>query len=111
MNHKADIVIIHNCISDYLINKYKIACPSCHFAKYSPVNNRIAHDQRMYMLYDYLLNNPDIGNLVTGDIHDVVFDNDLFEIMAKLGDYYYTSYDIPLIYSIRWSISVATWYV
>ena len=63
------------------------------------------------MLYDYLLNNPDIGNLVTGDIHDVVFDNDLFEIMAKLGDYYYTSYDIPLIYSIRWSISVATWYV
>ena len=105
MNHKADIVIIHNCIGDHLISKYKIACPSCHFAKYSPVNNRIAHDQRMYMLYDYLLNNPDIGNLVTGDIHDVVFDNDPFKIMAKLGDYYYTSYDIPFIQYIgvfRW---------
>ena len=95
MNHKADIVIIHNCYSDNSISKYKSACPSCHFVRHSAVNERIAHDQRFYMIYEYLLNNPDIGNLVTGDSKDVVFDNDPFKIMAKLGDYYYTSYDIP----------------
>ena len=95
MNHKADIVIIHNCYSDNSISKYKSACPSCHFVRHSPVNERIAHDQRFYMIYDYLLNNPDIGNMVTGDSKDVVFDNDPFKIMAKLGDYFYTGFDIP----------------
>ena len=95
MNHKADIVIIHNCYSDNSISKYKSACPSCHFVRHLPVNERIAHDQRFYMIYDYLLNNPDIGNMVTGDSKDVVFDNDPFKIMAKLWDYFYTGFDIP----------------
>ena len=95
MNHKADIVIIHNCYSDNSISKYKSACPSCHFVRHSAVNERIAHDQRFYMIYEYLFNNPDIGNLVTGDSKDVVFDNDPFEIMAKLGDYFYSGFDIP----------------
>ena len=96
MNHKPDdIVIIHNCYSDNSISKYKNACPSCHFVKYSPVNERVAHDQRFYMIYDYLLNNPDIGNLVTTDVRDVVFRNDPFKVMATIGDYFYTSYDLP----------------
>ena len=95
MNHKADIVIIHNCYSDNFLSKYKNACPSCNFLKYSPVNKRIAHDQRFYMIYDYLLNNPDIGNLVTTDISDNVFHNDPFKVMAEIGDYFYTGYDIP----------------
>ena len=97
MNHKADIVIIHNCYSDFFTSKYKNACPSCHFVKYSPVNKRIANDQRFYMIYDYLLNNPDIGNLVTTDISDNVFLNDPFKVMATIGDYFYTSYDIPFV--------------
>ena len=98
MNHKPDdIVIIHNCYSNFFISKYKNACPSCHFVKYSPVNKRIAHDQRFYMIYDYLLNNPDIGNLVTTDAKDVYFFNDPFKIMAEIGDYFYTSYDIPFV--------------
>ena len=41
--------------------------------KYFPVNKRIAHDQRFYMIYDYLLKNPDISNFVTADLRDVVF--------------------------------------
>ena len=100
MNHKADIVIIHNCYSDDFISKYKNACPSCNFVKYSPVNERIAHDQRFYMIYDYLLNNPDIGNLVTTDIKDVAFFNDPFKVVATIGDYFYTSYDIPFVQHI-----------
>ena len=95
-NYKTDdIVIIHNFYSDNFISKYKNACPSCHFVKYSPVNERIAHDQRFYMIYDYLLNNPDIGNLVTTDVRDVVFYNDPFKVMAEIGDYFFTSYDVP----------------
>ena len=95
MNYKVDIVIIHNFYSDNFISKYKNACPSCHFVNYSPVNERIAHDQRFYMIYDYLLNNPDIDNLVTTDIRDVVFRNDPFKVMATIGDYFYSSYDLP----------------
>ena len=95
MNHDADIVIIHNCYSDNSISKYKIACPSCHFVRHSPVNERIAHDQRFYTIYEYLLNNPDIGSMVTGDIRDITFDNDPFKVMAKVGDHFYTGYDIP----------------
>ena len=95
MDYKADIVIIHNFYSDNFTSKYKNACPSCHFVEYSPVNERIAHDQRFYMIYDYLLNNPDIGNLVTTDLRDVVFRNDPFKVMATIGDYFYTSYDLP----------------
>ena len=95
MNHKADIVIIHNCYTDNSISKYKSACPPCHFVRHPAVNERIAHDQRFYMIYEYLLNNPDIGNMVTADSKDVVFDNDPFKIMAKLGDYFYIGFDIP----------------
>ena len=97
MNYKVDIVIIHNCYKNKFVRKYKNACPSCHFVKYSPVNKRIAHDQRFYMIYNYLLNNPDIGNLVTTDISDNVFFNDPFKVMAEIGDYFYTSYDIPYV--------------
>ena len=100
MNYKADIVIIHNCYSDDFISKYKNACPSCHFVKYSPVNERIAHDQRFYMIYDYLLNNPDVDNLVIADIRDVAFFNDPFKVMAKIGDYFFTSFDIPFVQHI-----------
>ena len=105
MNHNVDIVIIHNCYSDNSVSKYKSACPSCHFVRHLPVNERIAHDQRFYTIYDYLLNNPDIGNLVTGDIRDVAFDDDPFKVMAKVGDHFYTGYDIPFTHQVgkcRW---------
>ena len=96
MNYKPDdIVIIHNRYSDNFISKYKNACPLCHFVKYSPVNKRIAHDQRYYMIYDYLMKNPDIGNLVITDVRDVVFRNDPFKVMAEIGDYLYVSYNRP----------------
>ena len=89
------IVIIHNVMSNYAISKYRVACPTCHFERYSPVNKRISHDQRLYMLYDYLLKNPDIGNLVTTDIRDVLFTADPFRQMTEIGDYFYTSVDVP----------------
>ena len=65
--------------------------------KYSPVNKCIAHDQRFYMIYDYLLNNPDIGSLITTDAKDVSFFNGPFKVMAEIGDYFYTNYDIPFV--------------
>ena len=92
---KADIVIIHNSLNDDAVRKLLVACPSCHFEHRDPVNKRIAHDQRIYLLYDYLLDNPDIEYLVTTDIHDVAFYADPFEAMKEIGDYIYTSYDVP----------------
>ena len=92
---KADIVIIHNSLSDDAVRKLLVACPSCHFEHRDPVNTRIAHDQRIYLLYDYLLDNPDIEYLVTTDIRDVAFYADPFKAMKEIGDYIYTGYDIP----------------
>ena len=91
---KVEILIIHNTLTD--TQKYEKACPSCLFVKYSPVNKRIAHDQRFYMIYDYLLKNPDISNFVTADLKDVVFYSDPFKIMNEIGDYFYVSYDVPI---------------
>ena len=92
---KADIVIIHNALSDGFISKHEDACPSCIFVHVKPVNKRIAHDQRFYILYKYLLDNPDIDNMVTTDIRDVAFYLDPFKIMKEIGDYLYVSYDLP----------------
>ena len=92
---QTDIVIIHNALSHNFIRKYKDACPSCNFVYFKPVNKRIAHDQRFYMLYKYLLDNPDIDNMVTTDIRDVAFYADPFKVMKEIGDYIYTGYDIP----------------
>ena len=103
---KADIVIIHNSMSDDAVRKLLVACPSCHFKHGDPVNMRIAHDQRIYLLYDYLLDNPDIEYLVTTDIRDVAFYADPFKAMKEIGDYIYIGYDVPYysasLKNIRW---------
>uniref|UniRef100_A0A1X7SXM1 Uncharacterized protein n=1 Tax=Amphimedon queenslandica TaxID=400682 RepID=A0A1X7SXM1_AMPQE len=91
---EADIVIIHNALSNDIVKKLLVACPSCHFKHEDPVNMRIVHDQRMYLLYDYLLNNPDVGYLVTSDIRDVDFYADPFKVMKEIGDYIYAGYDV-----------------
>ena len=70
---KVEILIIHNILTSNFTQKYEKVCPSCHFVKYFPVNKRIAHNQRFYMIYDYLLKNPDISNFFTADLRDVVF--------------------------------------
>ena len=92
---KADIVIIHNALNDDAVRKLLVACPSCHFEHRDPVNTRIVHDQRIYLLYDYLLDNPDIEYLVTTDIRDVAFYANPFKAMKEIGDYIYAGYDVP----------------
>uniref|UniRef100_A0A1X7SIF8 Uncharacterized protein n=1 Tax=Amphimedon queenslandica TaxID=400682 RepID=A0A1X7SIF8_AMPQE len=92
---EADIVIIHNALSNDIVKKLLVACPSCHFKHEDTVNTRIAHDQRLYLLYNYLLDNPDVGYIVTTDIRDVAFYADPFKVMKEIGDYVYTGYDIP----------------
>ena len=47
-------------LSQELVNKMQKVSPKIDLAKYSPVNERISHDQRFYMLYDYLLKHPEI---------------------------------------------------
>lgn len=102
LKHEADIVIIHNTITDKFAKNYQSrACQACHFVKYPRANDRIAHDQRMYMFYDYLLKHPDIGNLIITDIKDVVFPGNPFKVMKQIGDYFYTSLDIPLYIAVR----------
>ncbi|XP_019862239.1 PREDICTED: uncharacterized protein LOC109590805 [Amphimedon queenslandica] len=76
---EADILIIHNTLSDDVVEKLLVACPSCQFKHEDPVNMRISHDQRLYLLYDYLLDNPDINYLVISDIRDVSFFADPFQ--------------------------------
>uniref|UniRef100_A0A1X7SW68 Uncharacterized protein n=1 Tax=Amphimedon queenslandica TaxID=400682 RepID=A0A1X7SW68_AMPQE len=92
---EADILIIHNTLSDDVVEKLLVACPSCQFKHEDPVNMRISHNQRLYLLYDYLLNNPDIDYLVISDICDVSFFADPFQVMKEIGDYIYTGYDVP----------------
>uniref|UniRef100_A0A1X7U8P4 Uncharacterized protein n=1 Tax=Amphimedon queenslandica TaxID=400682 RepID=A0A1X7U8P4_AMPQE len=83
---EADILIIHNTLSDDVVEKLLAACPSCHIKHKDPVNMHISHDQRLYLLYDYLLNNPDIDYLVITDIRDVSFFADPFKVMKETGD-------------------------
>uniref|UniRef100_A0A1X7U959 Uncharacterized protein n=1 Tax=Amphimedon queenslandica TaxID=400682 RepID=A0A1X7U959_AMPQE len=89
---EAYILIIHNLLSDDIVKKLLVACPSCHFKHEDPVNMSIVHDQKMYLLYDYLLDNPSVGYLVTSDIRDVAFYADPFKAMKEIGDYIYAGY-------------------
>ena len=61
-------------------------------AKYQPPNKQQAHNQHFYVLYDYLLNHPEINYFIVNDIGDTETVQDPMKIMS---DYFFAAPDIP----------------
>ena len=98
--HGNDIVIFHDHLSVNLQQNITRDYAKTEFVKVKPLNKRIAHDQRFYMTYDYLLAHPEVKYLVMTDIRDCIFPNDPIKTMSVLGDYFFIDNDIPFFRSV-----------
>uniref|UniRef100_A0A1X7SSV5 Uncharacterized protein n=1 Tax=Amphimedon queenslandica TaxID=400682 RepID=A0A1X7SSV5_AMPQE len=70
------------------------------FVKVKSLNKRISHDQRFYMTFDYLLDHPEIHQIVMTDIRDTVFKSDPMRAMSMIGDYLFIDNDGPFYFRV-----------
>ena len=89
------VVLIHNIVKQSVLDTIIKASPNVELAKYQPPNQQQAHNQRFYVLYDYLLNHPEINYFIINDIRDTETVQDPMKIMSAIGDYFFAAPDIP----------------
>ena len=89
------VVLIHNIVKQSVLETIMKASPNVELAKYQPPIKRPAHEQRFYVLYDYLLNHPEINYFIVNDIRDTETVQDPMKIMSAIGDYFFAASDIP----------------
>ena len=90
------VTFIHNhgVLNKDIIKSMQKASSDIDIVQYSLVNKRIAHDQRFYMFYDYLLTHPEIKYFIVNDLRDCETIQDPVKIMTAIGDYFFAGQDI-----------------
>ena len=64
--------------------------------------SRSINDGRYFIMYEYMLNNPNIGNIILQDLRDGIFLLDPFKVMSTMGDtHLYLGVDIPFFTRMR----------
>ena len=93
--YNLSVVLIHHIVKQSVLDTIMKASPNVELAKYQPPNMQQAHNQRFYVLYDYLLNHPEINYFIVNDIRDTETVQDPMKIMSAIGDYFFAAPDIP----------------
>ena len=88
-----DMLIFHDDISLDFQNKLKNLHGQIDFVKVKTPPNRSPNDGRFYVLYDCLLEHPEINWFVLQDIRDGTFHADPFKVMSVIGDVLYVGMD------------------
>ena len=88
-----DMLIFHDEITLDFQNKLKNLHNQIDFVKVTTPTDRSPNDGRFYILYDYLLEHPEINWFVLQDIRDGTFHADPFKIMSVIGDVLYVGID------------------
>ena len=94
--HNLKIVICHDEASLHFQRKLRNYYSKIEFIHYSGnYDNRSINDARFYIMYEYLLNHPEVDGIVLQDLRDGVFYEDPFKVMGLLGDYFFNGVDFP----------------
>ena len=88
-----DMLIFHDEIAPDFQTKLKKLHSQIDFAKVKRPADRSPNDGRFYVLYDYLLEHPEINWFVLQDIRDGTFHADPFKVMSVIGDVLYVGLD------------------
>lgn len=99
-HNTTDIVIFHDHLRLDFQQRTISYYPRTEFVRVSPLNRRILHDQRLYMMYEYLLEHWEIQYLVLTDIKDCVFPGNPVKTMSLVGDYLFIDNDSPFYLSV-----------
>ena len=87
-------LLIHNAIPESIQTRLKSVYKHIEFLKAEDYHHKFATDARYYILYDYLLTQPEIRFVIATDVKDVNFLNDPFKVIAAIGSQYlYVGYD------------------
>ena len=90
------IVLYHDEASLHFQRKLRNYYGGIEFIHYSGnYDNRSINDARFYIMYEYLLDHPEIDGIVLQDLRDGVFYEDPFKVMGLLGDYFFNGVDYP----------------
>ena len=94
MHQKLEILLFHDELSIDVQKRLESLYEGITFMKINGLNGRSKNDARFYILYDYLLNHPEIRSIILQDIKDGIFPgNNPFNVMDVIGDVLYVGKD------------------
>ena len=98
-----DIVIIHDGASPEFQARLREFNDRIDLIQYNgDFHGRSINDGRFFIMYEYMLNNPNIGSIVLQDLRDGIFLLDPFKVMSTMGDTrLYLGVDIPFFTRMR----------
>ncbi len=100
-----DMLIFYDEIAPDFQSKLQNVHSQIDFVKVKRPVDRSPNDGRSYVLYDYLLEHPEINWFVLQDIRDGTFHADPFKVMSVIGDVLYVGLDKSFyvcVYEHRW---------
>ena len=93
IKQNAQVLIFHNGLGNAFLERVQGISECAKFVK-SNLNGRSMNDARFYILYNYLLDNPQIRSIVLQDLRDGTFPGNPFKVMDVIGDLLYVGTDI-----------------
>ena len=87
-------VVFSDIFNDGFIERAKSRFKEGEFLKAKAVNKRSPNDQRLYMIYNYLLSHPEINIAISTDSRDVRFVFDPVTVLSGMGNYYFVGTDV-----------------
>ena len=94
--HDLKIIIYHDEASPHFQAKLKDYYSNIEFILYTgDFHSRSINDARFYIIYEYLLDHPEVDGIILQDLRDGIFYEDPFVVMELLGDYFFSGMDFP----------------
>ena len=87
------ILIFHDGLGTNFQKNLKSFYDRTEIVKIKGLNGRSMNDGRFYILYDYLLNHPEVRSIALQDIRDGIFVGNPFNVMDAIGDVLYMGMD------------------
>ena len=93
IKHDVQVLIFHDELGYAFQERVKTVYEHTKFVKINNLNGRSKNDARFYILYNYLLNNPQIRSILLQDLRDGTFPGNPFKVMNAIGEVLYVGVD------------------
>ena len=93
--HNLKIVMYHDEVSEKFQSSLLSYYNNITFIQYTgKYHHRTINDARFYIMYEYLLDHPEVDQIILQDLRDGIFYLDPFKVMTLIGDFFYSGMDI-----------------